>query len=236
MYLCNIEYKPLFKRLILLFFLSANTALGQFSPDFSTNSDWKDIFMPKVHPFMLFHPNTPGLAVGLEIRPLRSLSVQAEYTLPFYGLTFYNNNFGKFDQQFQRVRAEIRFYPDPNEDWEYYFAAEGIYNQEKYFRERSFIIRDELAFNYIRSDITLNSLGGTLKAGYQFVIFDWFIVDTYVGAGAKAVTTTHAPIGLYEVPLTRETTREGGDQFEGTKIKPHFSIGARLGFSFFPRY
>lgn len=223
---------------LLLFFLLLGplVANAQFSPDFSRTYDWKELFMPKIQPFMLIHPNTPGLALGLEIRPLRSLSLQTEYTLPFYALAFYNNNQGKYDQKFTRLRSEIRFYLDPNDDYEYYLALEGQYSQANYYRLNGFIIRDEKAYNYIRSDVSLSSLGATLKGGYQVAFWDWFVLDAYVGAGLQQITTTHSPIGMFEIPITREVEREGGDQFEGTELRPVFSIGLRLGFSFFPRY
>jgi hypothetical protein len=219
-----------------LLLLGSFTVAGQFSPDFSKSWGWKEVFMPKIQPFMLIHPNTPGLALGLEIRPLRSLSIQAEYTLPFYALAFYNNNQGKYDQQFTRLRSEIRFYLDPNDDYEYYIALEGQYAQSKYYRLGEFILRDEKAFNYIRSDVQLTTLGATIKGGYQVAFRDWFILDAYVGAGLRSVNTQHTPIGLFEVPISRELEREGGDQFEGSVLRPVFTIGARIGFSFFPRY
>jgi len=222
--------------LILLFVAGPFAVSGQFSPDFSKSWSWKEVFMPKIQPFMLIHPNTPGLAMGLEIRPVRSLSLQAEYTLPFYALAFYDNNLGKYEQNFTRLRSEIRFYLDPNDDAEYYLALEGQFTNTNYYRLNGFILRDEKAFNYIRSDVQLNSLGGALKGGYQFAFADWFVLDAYAGIGLRALTTKHNPVGLYEVPLTREVEREGGDQFEGTELKPVFTIGARIGFSFFPRY
>lgn len=225
-----------FRLLILSLLLGTLVANAQFSLDFSRNSDWKEVFMPKIQPFMLIHPNTPGLALGLEIRPIRSLSLQTEYTLPFYALAFYNNNQGRYDQQFSRLRSEIRFYLDPNDDYEYYLALEGHYSQAKYYRLNGFIIRDERAYNYIRSDVELLRVGANLKAGYQFAFWDWFVLDAYAGLGLQGITTTHTPIGLFEVPLTRETEREGGDQFEGTVLSPVFMVGVRIGFSFFPRY
>ncbi len=221
---------------VLLLLLGSAISKAQFSPDFSRNESWREIFMPKVQPFMLIHPNTPGLALGLEIRPWRSLSLQTEFTLPFYALAFYNNNQGKYEQQFTRLRSEIRFYLDPNDDYEYYLALEGHYTQLNYYRLNGFILRDERAYNYIRSDIGLLRLGGNLKAGYQIAFKDWFVLDGYAGIGLQSISTTHTPIGLFEVPLTRETEREGGDQFEGTKISPVFMVGLRIGFSFFPRY
>lgn len=227
----------LFRRILPFFLLIGPlTAVGQFNPDFSKSWSWKDAFMPKVQPFMLIHPNTPGLALGLEIRPLRSLSLQTEYTLPFYALAFYDNNQGKYDQKFTRLRSEIRFYLDPNDDAEYYLALEGQYTQANYYRLNGFILRGEKAFNYVRSDVELLSLGGALKGGYQFAFADWFVLDAYAGIGLRAVTTTHSPIGIFEVPISRELEREGGDQFEGTEIRPVFTVGVRLGFSFFPRY
>lgn len=220
----------------LLLLLSPLTTFGQFSPDFSRNSDWKEIFMPKIQPFMLIHPNTPGLAIGLEIRPIRSLSLQTEFTLPFYALAFYNNNQGKYDQSFTRLRSEIRFYLDPNDDYEYYIALEGQYTQAQYYRLNGFILQNDKAFNYIRSDVQLTSLGGTLKGGYQFAFWDWFVLDAYAGVGLRNINTQHAPIGLFEVPLSRELEREGGDQFEGNELRPVFTVGVRIGLSFFPRY
>ena len=209
---------------------------GQFNPDFRWSEGWQEVVLPKLQPTMLTHPHTPGLAVGVEIRPIRSISVQAEYTLPFYGLQFYSNNFGKLGHDFFRLRSELRFYPNPADDREWYFALEGNYTTENYYRENSSFIRNEKPYSYIRSDITLIRAGGALKAGYQFTVTDWLLVDVFVGIGGRQKQVNHAPVGLFELPVLRDPEREGGDIAEGTTVGLYMVAGARLGFSLYPRY
>lgn len=218
---------------LLLLFTEAN---GQFNPDFRRSEGWRDALLPKLQPTMLAHPHTPGLALGIEIRPIRSLSVQAEYTLPFYGLQFYSNNFGKLGHDFFRLRSELRFYPNPASDREWYFALEGNYTTENYFRENSSFIRNEKPYSYVRSDIQLKRMGGALKVGYQFAFTDWLVADVFLGAGARQTQVIHAPVGLFELPVLRDPEREGGDTTEGTVLGLYMVAGARLGFSLFPRY
>ena len=98
---------------------------GQFNPD-PLERRLARRGLPKLQPTMLTHPHTPGLALGVEIRPIRSISLQAEYTLPFTDFSFIRIIPGNSDTTF-RLRSELRFYPNPAADREWYFALEGNY-------------------------------------------------------------------------------------------------------------
>jgi hypothetical protein len=223
--------------LIGLFLLQPFYGEARFRPDFSGNNRLQDLLLPKIQPLMLWHPNTPGLALGLELRPLRSIAIQGEYTLPFYALAFYNNNQGRIDQDFLRLRQEIRFYPNPDEEKEFYYALEFRYDRATYHRLNSLLIQDDKVYNYIRSDISRVRMGFAAKFGYQFVVADWLMIDAFGGLGLSNRELIHRPDQLFEVPVTREQARESGSDIEaGKQLQPLFFLGVRIGFSLYQRY
>lgn len=194
-----------------------------------------EMFLPKLAPLTLFDPNTPGISLGVEFQPLHKVSIQFEYNVPFSGLAFFNYNSGKLNLQTQRYRGEIRFYPGfPSETAAWYLAAEGFATRQQYTRESSTLLRNGQLFSYPSSYISREVFGGALKYGYQFTITEYILLDVFSGLGLRQVSILHQPEELYPSELLFED-RWGGDQREGTFLRPHFALGIRVGISLFPR-
>lgn len=207
-----------------------NSAMAQWKQDIS------EMLIPKLAPLTLFDPNTPGFSLGLEFQPHDNASVQFEYNVPFSGLAFFNYNDGKINHQTQRYRGELRFYPGyPSEAAAWYLAAEGFVTTERYSRENSTLLRNGLLYSFPRSDIRREIYGGALKYGYQFTVNYHLVIDVFGGLGVRQVSIVNQPDDLFPSELLFDE-RWGGDQREGTFLRPHFALGVRLGISLFPRY
>lgn len=205
-----------------------------------TNAQWKsnirEMFLPKFAPLTLFDPKTPGFSLGLEFQPHRNAAVQFEYNVPFSALAFFNYNSGKINHQTERYRGEIRFYPGhPLASAAWYLSAEGFVTNEQYTRENSTLLRNGQLFTYPRSEVRREVLGGAFKYGYQFTLKDHLVIDVFGGLGIRQVSITHQPDALFPSELLFDE-RWGGDQREGTFLRPHLALGIRIGASLFPRY
>lgn len=196
----------------------------------------KEMLLPKVAPLTLFDPYTPGLSLGLEVKPIEQLGFQFEYNLPFDALSFFNYNEGKLNHETQRMRGEIRYYPGRQfADKSYYFALEGFSVNEKYQRENSTLYRNGALYNFTASDVERAVRGFALKGGYQFVVNYYLMIDVFGGLGMRQVQIAHQPTELFPTPLLFDE-RWGGDQREGTFNRLHLALGVRLGWSLYQRY
>ncbi|MFN3530478.1 MAG: DUF3575 domain-containing protein [Bacteroidia bacterium] len=206
----------------------------------SANAQWKrgfsEMLIPKIAPLTLFDPYTPGASIGFEFQPHDNWSVQLEYNLPFPYLAFFNHNAGKINHQTRRMRAEIRIYPGmPSDAAAWYLAGEGFFVQERYKRENSTLFRDGALYNFTESRIERDVIGGALKAGYQFTINYFMVIDAFAGLGMRYVQLEHSPEALFPTPILFDE-RWGGDQREGNFLRPHLALGIRLGISLYQRY
>jgi hypothetical protein len=196
----------------------------------------KEMLLPKVAPLTLFDPYTPGLSLGLEVKPIQQLGFQFEYNLPFDVLSFFNYNEGKLNHETQRMRGEIRYYPGRQfADKSYYLALEGFSVNEKYRRENSTLYRNGTLYNFTASDVERRVRGFALKGGYQFVVNYYLMIDIFGGLGMRQVQIAHQPTELFPTPLLFDE-RWGGDQREGTFNRFHLALGVRLGWSLYQRY
>lgn len=197
---------------------------------------WTEMFIPKIAPLTLFDPYTPGISLGLEFQPMDQAALQLEYNIPFEYLSFFNFNEGKIDHNTRRFRGEFRIYPGcPDESAAWYLAGEGFVVTERYRRENSLLLRNEQLYSYTRSTITRDVFGGAVKAGYQFVVNYYLMVDVFAGLGVRQVTIQHRPEEFFPSAALFDE-RWGGDQREGSFIRPHLALGIRLGWSLYSRY
>jgi hypothetical protein len=220
------------KLILVALFFSGGIQFSQAQFKYS----WKEMILPKVAPLTLFDPYTPGLSLGLEFQPLDALGVQFEYNLPFAALSFFNFNEGKSNHQTTRFRGEIRYYtPEASDTRALYFAAEGFSTNERYQRQNNTLLRDGKLYNYNNSNIRRSIVGGALKAGYQFNINEFIMLDVFSGIGIRQVEIVHQTDVLFESALLYDP-RWGGDQKEGKSLRLHIPLGIRMGFSLYPRW
>jgi len=196
---------------------------------------WNEMFIPKIAPLTLFDPYTPGISLGLEFQPFDAASIQFEYNIPLSELSFFNYNAGKLNHQTTRFRGEFRYYPGrPDEAAAYYLAAEGFFTAENYSRENGTLLRNDVLYNFTTSNINRTVIGGAIKAGYQFSLSGFLMLDVFAGIGVRNVLITHQPNALYTSALSFDS-RWGGDQREGEFWRPHIALGVRLGMSLYER-
>ncbi len=228
--------------IIILTFVFVKTRAGNRD---STLRFPKGVYF-KWTPLNLALNKVPTFQVGLELKFHNFYSIQTEIgigTPSFLGVrpqtsdSFFNpqDQLQDRDQVHMKYRIEARRYLGKGS--KSYLALEACYFTTQFKRDNSFLIVDNIKYDYIEASANRKASILWVKLGRQIGIRKYFFVDLFAGIGVRVSNTEYIVLNQYGGNNSSGTITNtfwnvfNADKYTGrTYIFPHVGFGAKLGF------
>jgi len=201
---------------------------------FSQNafSQKKEKFILKFAPLSLLDPYGPNYHFGSEFFIKGRISIETDFAI-------YIPNYNKNDETPRikdrngfKIKPEIRFYFKQKDSagtaykgW--YFADELFFIKDRFKQGDTFITQDHTEQYFDFEIIKRMEIGNNIKIGYQSIIKNKVIIDSYLGIGIKYIDSK------YEYEITDDICCLLNRYFElplGKGLKPNFTFGVKIGY------
>ncbi len=210
--------------LLLILLLVGSSAFGQ---------DTGEKIRIHISPLNSFDPKTSVLQVGVQrnISQRFALSLDHGFKMQAFQKLIYEGEGDRQDYKYSKTKAELKYFlKEPSLTVVPYLSTEGMYFPQKYVKENSNLIRNDIHYRYTSSKIDRTVWTASLKYGTEIKL-NRFVLEHFFGLGVRRISIAHQPVGLIVDEFYGESdVWPTLDRKEGVFYRPHVSLGIKVGY------
>jgi hypothetical protein len=184
----------------------------------------------------IIFPYKAGIQPGVQVRLGKRFGLMSDLGVTFSGRG--NNQYGKM--HFFKLASELKYYPGHSVNGRYFSLQAGYMHREFQANDSGWYWRKDSsnASGYTSARINSPLLFTAVKLGREMKIGERFLLDVFLGIGARYIRTNYDAKNVYTMGRfadKRDTIFDWAGyswEHEGNQVKFHATAGLRIGYYF----